>query len=239
MAGSTLPKLTCALAATALVAAGGTSAQASAPSPGARLAYKALSNALTSGAFHAVEVRKLGKAVTDATEDVANAEGTQTLSGSGGWKARILVVNHSAYLAGNAAGLRTYFGFPAAVARKVGARWVSIPSSSPGYSQASYDATIESTIASITPSSGKLTETGPTKIGGTEAIGIRGTGPSLNRAGTPSSITLYVSTTGRPLPLRAVLTDTKGDSKTVVLSGFGEHLTVRAPHGAVAILSLT
>jgi hypothetical protein len=238
MAGSTLPKLTRALAATALAACGASIAQASTPSPGARLAYKALTDAVKSGGLHAVEVRRLGNAVTNATEDVSNTEGTQTVSGTSGWKARILVVNHTAYLAGNAAGLRTYFGFPASVASKIGARWVSIQSSGPGYTEASYDATMASTIASITPNPGNLTETGPTKIGGIPAIGIRGTGPSLNRAGTPSSITLYVSTSGRPLPLRVVLSDTKGDSKTVVLSGFGEHFTVHAPHGAVPILSL-
>jgi hypothetical protein len=201
------------------------------------LLRSALRDAASRGTVHATEARRSGKATESAVEDLGLNEGTQQVGGSGGWHARIVVVDQTAYISGNAAGLRTYFGFPAAVAQKVGGRWVSFAASKPGYAAASYGATLASTLATITPT-GHLTETAPTKIGGTSVIGIRGTGLALDSGGTPSSITLFVSANANPLPLLALLGDGKGDTKTVTLSSWGEHLVVKAPHGAVSVFSL-
>jgi hypothetical protein len=212
-------------------------ARAGAAPSAATLLNTALRDATSRGSFHAAEARKLGKATSSTSEDLGANEGTQEISGSGGWRARVLVVGKTAYLSGNAAGLKTYFGFPAAVARKVGSRWVSVPSSNPGFAEASNDVTFASALAAITPS-GHLTQTAATKIDGTPAIGIRGTGPALNSAGTATSLTLFISSTGKPLPLRATLDDGKGDTRTVTLSGWGEHVAVSAPHSAVPIISL-
>jgi hypothetical protein len=227
---------TIALLAVAALAGAGPAIGASAPSAGATLSA-ALGNAARHGSFRTTESsRSLGREYVSAA-DVAAQEGQQRVTVSPGWQARFLVVSGVAYIAGNQSGLTQYFGFPAAAARKAGSRWVSIPSSNPGYASASRDVLSASVLAYVTPS-GRLTETAPTNIDGKAAIGIRGTGPALRPNGAPSALTLYVSTKGAPLPLRAVFDDKQGDRETLTLSAWNEHVALQAPRDAIPIATL-
>jgi hypothetical protein len=172
-----------------------------------------------------------------STADVGPEEGQQRISISPGGQARVVVVGGVAYIAGNQAGLIHYFGFPAAAARKAGSRWVSIRSSSPGYAPASQNVLRGSVLTYLTPS-GRLAETAPTRIDGTAVIGIAGAGPTLRSSGAASSLTLFVSKAGAPLPVRAVLSDKQGDHESITLGSWNEHVALKAPRGAIAIGTL-
>ncbi len=227
---------TATLLALAALSWAGPAAGASAPSAGATL-RSALGNAARHSSFRATESsRLLGREYASAA-DVAADQGQQRITVSPDWQARIIVVSGVAYIAGNQAGLMQYFGFPSAAAHKAGSRWVSIPSSNPGYAAASRDVLSASVLGYLTPS-GRLAETAPTKLDGKAAIGISGTGPALRSNGAPSSLTLYVSTNGAPLPLRAVLSDKQGDRETITLSAWDEHVALTAPRGAIGIATL-
>jgi len=189
------------------------------------------------GSFRTTYFRRSMGRTYASSADVATNVGRQELAISPNWQASTLVVGGVAYISGNQPGLTNYFGFPAAAARKAGSQWVSISSSNPGFAPASQAVLLESVLAYLTPG-GHLGETSATKIGGQSAIGIRGMGPALRANGAPSALTLFVSTTEAPLPLRAVLSDRQGDYETVTLGAWGEHLQLKAPSGAIAILTL-
>jgi hypothetical protein len=212
-----------------LIGSGGPSASATLSS--------ALAAARQRSSFHVLYSRRVEGDEYRSSADVAATQGEQQVAVSGGWRVRILVVDDVAYMAGNEAGFVHYFGFPTAAARKAGSRWVSIPSSNPGYAPASRDALREPVLADLTPG-GHLTETSSTRIDGKLAIGISGTGPPLRPDGAPSSLTLFVAKTGSRLPLGAALNDTQGDHETVTLSAWGERIALRAPHNSIAIVTL-
>jgi hypothetical protein len=135
-------------------------------------------------------------------------------------------------LSGNRAALVHYFGFPAAVAREVGSRWVSIPSSGSGYSTVAAGATLSSAIA-LLAIPGHVTETNPTTVDGQAVVGIQGDVPIPGSPHTSVAATLYVSRTTSPLPVAATSTFSKGGSATITLSHWGETVALTAPPNAV------
>ncbi len=209
---------------------------ASAPSATTTLNL-ALRDAAQHSSFRATDSSVLLGHGYASTADVGVDEGQQRISIAPGGQARVVVVGGVAYISGNQAGLMRYFGFPAAAARKAGSRWVSIPSSSPGYAPASQNVLRGSVLTALTPS-GRLAETAPTRIDGTAVIGIAGTGPALRSGGAASSLTLFVSSAGAPLPVRAVLSDKQGDHESITLGSWNERVALKAPHGAIAIATL-
>lgn len=207
-----------------------------APSPITTLNL-ALRDAAQHGSFRATDSSVVLGHGYASTADVGVAEGQQRISVTPRGQARVVVVGGVAYIGGNQTGLMDYFGFPAAAARKAGSRWVSIPSSNPGYAPASANVLRGSVLTSLTPS-GRLAETAPTKIDGTAVIGIAGAGPALRSGGAASSLTLFVSRAGAPLPVRAVLSDKQGDHESITLGSWNERVALKAPRGAIAIATL-
>ena len=240
--GSLLPRsvprvlLSCAATTIAMYAMSA-DAHATQPASAVQLLHMAMSDASARGSAHEAESGHTQTATITFADDLGARQGQQTISVSEGWRARVLIVNGTAYISGNQAALVHYFGFPAAVARKVGTSWVSIPPSNPAYSTVAADATLPSALRTITPG-GHLTETAPTKVDGTPAIGIRGTGPSVSSGVASSSLTLYVSRSAAPLPLRATVSDTHGSTYTIILSDWGEHLALKAPTTAIPVSKL-
>jgi hypothetical protein len=164
--------------------------------------------------------------------DVGARDGRQDITHSGGEKAHVLLIGSTAYLSGNQAALIHYFGFPAAIARKVGTRWVSVPSSSGGYSVIAAGATLASAIKALTIP-GHASETAPATIDGQSVVGIRGKGPISGSSTATVTATIYVSRTSRPLPLRAVYDYSAGGSATIELSDWNERLTLTAPTNVI------
>jgi hypothetical protein len=184
-----------------------------------------------------VESEAAPSAVAEFTEDLATHAGRQNIIRSGSEQAQVMVVGGVAYISGNQAALVHYFGFPAAVARKVGTRWVSIPSSSSAYSTVAGDATLPSAMGNLAIA-GKLTQTAPTTVNGEPVIGIR-TDDTIT--GSPRSTlvaTLYLSRTSKPLPVRATYTYSKGGTATITFSDWGEKVTLKAPAHSIPLSQL-
>lgn len=207
------------------------------PVRAALLVRAALSDASARGSVHVVEAGRTSASTIKFSDDLGISDGGQAISTPAGWRASVLVVGGTAYISGNEAALTSYFGFSASVARKIGAHWVSIPRSDSEYATVADGATLPSAMSVIKPG-GPLTEVTTTKVGGTPAIAIRGTGPSVASGVKSSSLTLWVSRSATPLPLRATLADARGDSYTFTFSDWGEHVALKAPAGAIRLATV-
>jgi hypothetical protein len=221
-----------AVSAVALWCAGGVMAQATPAPSAAALMRTALSDGNAQGSVHATEVETAASLRATLTDDVATHEGRQEITHSGGEKAHVLVVGGVAYLSGNQAALVHYFGFPAAVAREVGSRWVSIPSPSSGYSTVAAGATLASTIESLAIP-GHVSETKPTTFGGQPVVGIHGNVPIQGSPHSTVAATLYVSRASRPLPVGEIYKYSNGGTATVTLSNWGESVKLSAPTNTI------
>jgi len=206
-------------------------ARATSTPAAAQALHTALADATARGSVHQNVVESSAGKTLTLSDDVATTEGRQEITISGGARASVLVVGGVAYLSGNQTALVSYFGFPASVAREVGDRWISIPSSGSGYSTVAAAATLPSALTEITPV-GPLTETAPTRLDGESVVGIRGRAPSLY--GQPGTLTTYVTRSSRPLPVEVSVTlnasgHTPAGHTTSSLSDWGEHLALRPP----------
>jgi hypothetical protein len=228
--------LACGVAVIAMCAAGAV-ARATAQQSAAQLRSTALADADERGSVREVESERTRSLVATFTEDLATHDGRQNITRSGGEQAHVLIVGDTAYVAGNRAALIHYFGFPAAVASKIGARWVSIPSSSSAYSTVAGDATLPSAMTALAIA-GKLTETAPTTINGQAVIGVRTKASIPGTSPATLAATLYISRASEPLPVRASYTSSKGGSATITLSNWGEKIAFTAPTNAIPLSQL-
>jgi hypothetical protein len=204
----------------------------------AQLLTAALSDANASGSVHQSIVNADGSEDSTFSDDVAVNTGSQNITVSGGISAHVLVVGSSAYISGNETAFVKYFGFPRAVATVIGSRWVQIPSSNADYATVASNATLPSTLAFLTPH-GRLTEIAPRKIGGKLLIGIRGDlPPSLKLTGT---MTIYISSSSRPLPMFATFTAKQRGAtitSTSTMSDWGERVAVKRPPDTIPAAKL-
>jgi hypothetical protein len=210
-------------------------AQATQAPAAAQLLHAALADATARGSVHQTVTEISGGKTLTFSDDVAATEGRQQITISGGARAGVLVFAGVAYISGNQTALVDYFGFPASVARQLGDRWMSIPSSSSDYSTLAAAATLASALTEITPV-GPLTETAPTQMDGESVVGISGRAPSLY--GQPGTLTTYVTRSSRPLPVQVTASlkangHTPAGHTTSSLTDWGEHLVLRPPPNAI------
>lgn len=225
------------MAALTIFAVGVGSGAQTSNSAASQLLRTALHNALSRSSVHEVETEKAPKASGTVITDAGTKQGRQQITHSGGVKAQVVVVGGTAYFAGTQAALVHYFGLPAAVAQKVGNRWVSVPSSSRGFSVVAGGTSLSGVLGGFAIP-GQLKETAPTQVDGQSAVGITGKGPVTGSTGSSVSAIVYVSRSHTPLPLRAVYTFSAGGSVTLELSGWGEHLAIKAPTNAIPVAQL-
>ena len=67
---------------------------------------------------------------------------------------------------------------------------------------------------------------------------VRAPGPVTGATGVSVSAIVYISRSHTPLPLRAVYTYSAGGSATLELTGWGEHLALKAPTNVIAAAQL-
>lgn len=166
--------------------------------------------------------------------DVGKGRGIQriTFSSHGhSGPATILIAGHTAYIKGNAFTMRNFFGFPQAKAKQYAGKWISIPSTSSGYSALAADATFASFLADLLPTT-HLTLVQAT-IDGKKSVGVRGT---ARQGGVKLVATVYAPARGTPLPFeeKAVPVGHAGTS-LVRMSRWNELVRVSAPANAVPI----
>lgn len=157
--------------------------------------------------------------------DVAGNRGIQRVTFSRSGKtghATTLLVNSTAYIRADAFALREYMRFPASFASRYAGKWMSIPRTSRYYQPAARDVTIGSFISDSLPQRHLSVVRGT--VGGRTLRGLRGTAPE---GGT---LTLYVPTSGSPLPVagKEVVAALSVTSR-VVMSRWNEPVRVQAP----------
>lgn len=227
------------VAALSILAVGvGSGAQASTKqSAASTLLRTAVHDALSRSSVHEVETEKAPKVSGTVITDAGTKQGHQEITHSGGVKAQVVVVGDKAYFSGNQAALIHYFGLPAAVAAKVGTRWVSVPSSSSGYSTVAGGTSLAAVLGGF-DIPGQLKETAPTQVDGHAVVGITGKGPVSGSTTASVSAIVYVTRSSTPLPLSAVYTFSAGGTVTLGLSGWGEHLALKAPTNVIPAAQL-
>jgi hypothetical protein len=225
-----------AVALTATLALAGGAQATQSPSASA-LMKLALNDALARNSVHEAESQKSSTTSGTITSDIGKAEGRQDISHSDGAQAHVLVIGGTAYVSGNQAALTHYYGFPAAIAKKVGSNWVSAPSSSSGYAVITAGVTLSSAI-DVLAIPGHLTETSVTKIAGQSAIGIQNKSVATGSKGVTVAVTMYVSQTSKPLPIRVTFNYSNGASTVVTFSGWDEPLALKAPAHVIPVASL-
>lgn len=197
----------------------------------------ALNDALARNSVHEAESLKSSTTSGTISADIGKAEGSQNISHSDGARAHVLVIGGTAYVSGNQAALIHYYGFPAAIAKKVGSNWVSAPSSSSGYAVITAGVTLSSAI-DVLAIPGHVSETSATKIAGQSAIGIQNKSVATGSKGVKVAVTMYVSQTSKPLPIRVTFDYSNGASTVVSFSGWDEPLALKAPAHVIPVASL-
>jgi len=214
------------------------------PSP-AGLAYdppqfiraEAFAAAESAGSVHVAMTGWSGPISTVYSADVSASAGRQVITVTGGGQATVLDVAGVGYVDGNRLALVRLFGFPAAEASRLAGRWVSFRSGNPGYQSVVAAATLGSAVNSLAMS-GRLTSTGPRRVGGQPVVGVRGTATPSTSGLPATKAMLYVATTGRLLPVS--YQEAGGNTRlSVVFSRWGETVSVTAPRDAVPITSVT
>jgi hypothetical protein len=182
------------------------------------------------GSVHIVITSKQGNRTGTIVNDTGAASGRQVIT-LGSQHIEIRLVDNIAYVYANEAALKDFFQFPAALAKKYANKWLSFSSTDRGFDEIS-DTLDMPTLVNTLTLTGALTKTGVTTVNGTEVIGIRGTDKQGGAA------TLYIATTGEPLPVQLVSTN-EGETDTGVFSKWGEAVDVKAPSGAVSVSAAT
>jgi hypothetical protein len=146
--------------------------------------------------------------------------------------ATIKVTPSYAYISGSSSGLTTIFGLSAAQAKKVGKHWVSFKAGTSQYSDFKSGVTMSS-VDSVLPEA-KGTKTSMADVKGTKVHVLTWTVAATSS--TPkTSNTLTISAVGAALPIKGTASDAAGDHETLLLSNWGEHVSVSAPPAASTI----
>jgi hypothetical protein len=164
-------------------------------------------------------------AISGAAGPTAGRE-VEKITGHG--QATILVVARVGYLRGSAGALTVLFNLPAADARK----WIAFYPGDPGYQDVEPGVTIDSFLSGTMPV-GPFTKT-VTRLHGQRVIALRG--KVAPGAGVPagSKETVYITVTGRPLPV-AISENISAQAITGVFSGWGQARSVTKPPHAVRL----
>jgi hypothetical protein len=217
-------------------------AGAATPPSGKTLLDEALVDALARGSVHELSVAAQGSRRSVFDDDVAIAEGRQSIVVHGQVpgqviRARVMVTKGSAYVSGNETAIQHYFGFPAAAAGTVGARWISVPRTDSWYPTVATDATLPSALADLGIPSNP-TVTAPTTESGTQVVGLHA---QVRKGSVSVSATLYVTRGAHPLPVTELVHVKQGGATstgTITFSSWGEPVHLTAPAGTIPVASL-
>jgi hypothetical protein len=181
------------------------------------------------GSFHLHATTTQDNQTAVFVQDVGRSQGIQEIT-IGKQRATIIVIGAVAYLRANRLALLRFIGFPASVADRLHDRWVSfVPTDSP-YTDIAASVTLDSALNEIAIN-GAITMTPEMVVLGRRVVGLHGNG-LMNGAET-----LYVPTTGTPLPVQEILS-VRGSSETIVFSRWGETVTVKKPTDVIPFRSV-
>jgi hypothetical protein len=162
--------------------------------------------------------------------DIGAATGIESIT-AGPATATIRVTRKDAYLTGSPAGLTTFIGLSATVARKAGSRWVDIKAGTQEYQDLAAEDTISSLPASILPTTGNAVQLRTSTQSG-QKVYVLDWKATASGSGTKIGEQLILAATGKALPISETTT-ANGNSQTVTLGRWGKQFTVPVPPATV------
>ena len=168
--------------------------------------------------------------------DMGSVTGTEDIS-YGSATAAIRVTRQAAYFSGSTGGLTAYLGLSAASAAKAGSRWVAIKAGTTEYQALAEENTISALPSSILPAVSQVSQVSTTTDNGQKVYILDWTTTPTGSA-TPISARLTLTATPQVLPVSETLI-TKGESKIVTFTGWGQPLKVIAPAQSIAYAQVT
>lgn len=168
--------------------------------------------------------------------DIGTATGVESIR-SGPATATIRVTSAGAYFTGSPAGLTTFIGLSAAAARRAQARWVAIKAGTTEYQDLAAEDTIAALPASILPATG-ITPRLRTATRSGQQVYVLDWTTTASGSSSKLSERLILAATTQALPISETTT-ASGDSQTVMLGRWGEHVTVPVPASALPYARVT
>lgn len=163
-----------------------------------------------------------GKTAT-YVNDARSSSGREAVT-FGGAKMTVLVVGGTGYLNANQSALTSLLQVQPSIARTFAGKWLSFSSDGQAYKALTQTLVLSSLLQQVTPT-GAVSKLSHTTVNGRSVLGLHGALPG-GLTGT-----LYVSTSGSPLPVEVVTTG--GGSSTAVFGDWGESVNVTPPTGAI------
>lgn len=193
-----------------------------------RLLDEAMSTARAAGSARIDSVVHQGSKSGEFINDSATSSGRQVIT-IGQAKVTVELVNGTAYVNANSAGLTQYFNFPSSVVPRAQNRWIAVQRSDSGYANVTSSVTLPGALKLLTPSS-PITNTGVSVVGGQHVVGLKG---SISGG----SATVYVASSGKPYPVEVVATAGQA-SETAMLGNWGEPVNIVPPPNPIRLSSL-
>jgi hypothetical protein len=205
--------------------------------PAGQIMAEALRAVRAAGSVHVVAHTTSGSKAVTFTDDISATAGRELITTYGGGRATFLLIAGVGYLRGNAAALENYYGFPASVADQVNGRWISFRHGDQGYQQLTSQLRFPFFLEEISLEA-PLARHGSSLVADQPAVGVHGTVSAASGAPPGSMATLYVASTGRPLPL-SIIDDIPGTRSHATFSNWGETVQLAPPANSIPGSSLT
>ena len=207
----------------------------------AEVLVTAVTAAEGSGSCHFVDKNGSGTEARLLVGDTGTVDAQQSLSAAGA-SFDVRLVDGVAYLRGPTDTLESLLGLSAAEASAETGKWLSVTKKDKGYRQISQSLKVEAELDGYIPQA-PLAFGSSTTLHGIPVIAVSGSAPAESSTGALNAkATLFVSTEAPYLPVGGVLSgaDVHGRPvhEEVAFTGFGEHVRVAVPPGAVAVASL-
>jgi hypothetical protein len=189
------------------------------------------------GSVHLVAHNAAGSKIITFIDDVSATTSREVIRTNGGGRATFLLIAGVGYLRGNAAALENYYGAPARVAARLSGRWISFHHSDRDYQRLTSQLTLSGFIHEISLEA-PLVRRGSGLVGNQPAVAVQGTASAASGTPAGSKATLYIASTGCPLPL-SLEGDVPGTRLRATFSNWGEALHLAPPPNFLPASSLT
>jgi hypothetical protein len=208
--------------------------------PSAQTKYLAAINAVGDQGVHFASHAKQGNVTFSVTGDTGNKSGAQTLTlkqGSTLEHMTVILVGSTGYINGNTTALTDVIGLSKTASKKYAGKWVSFSAAKQQYT----DLTAGLLDSQV---SGELKMSGPYHYGKTKTINGKSAtaivGKVSDDSGNSVASTLYVATSGTPLPLEQTTGPSgKGTiSGTVEFTKWGQTVAQKAPAHSISVTKL-
>jgi hypothetical protein len=213
-------------------AAGATSPEST--ESGGQLLRAAIASATREGSVRVTVHFFSGKVTGELVQDSSSQRAKQTVA-IGKERVSIILSGGVAFFTANDSGLTSYFGLPQSVAANLVGHWISVSPTDSGFQSVTAGLTLASALKEVSPG-GSISKGRRKMVDGHPAISIAGT-----NAASGTQVLLFVSQTGKHLPIEAVESSHSGETTSgeiVTFTRWSENFHVPTPSGSIPISSI-